>query len=134
MLAGAGRLTLSSWTEVFRGTGPVDLGSFKIVEPEEGDPLFLILDGALADAVDEVRRGDQHAVREHCSTRLGQELVYVTLCDPIGGVIRLGLDRPQVSVAVLGHQVDASVASPPAGLLVPQPDPAKLMGVDRVVG
>ena len=124
MLAGAGGLTRSGWTEVFRGPRPVNVGSLKIVEPKEGDPLLLILDGALADAVDEVGRGDQHPVREHCSTRLGEELVHVALSDPIGGVVRLGLDRPQVPVAVLGDQVDAGVSSPPVRPLVPEPDPA----------
>jgi hypothetical protein len=34
------------------------------------------------------------------------------LGDPVGGVIRLGLDRPQVPFVVLGDQVDIPVSMP----------------------
>jgi len=122
-----------SWAEVLWGTGPVDVRGLKIVEPEEGDPLFLILDGALADAVDQVRGSNQHAVGEHRSPRLGEELVHVALGDPIGRVVRLGLDRPQVSTAVLSDQVNTGVDTPSPGPLIPQPNAAKFMLVDRIV-
>src|SRR3954464_2473341 len=49
----------------------------------------------------------------------------------MGDVARRQWMAPDVDV---GNEVDTRVSAPPAGPLIPQPDPAKFMLVDRVVG
>ena len=47
--------------------------------------------------------------------------------------MHLGLNRPQLPATVFGDQVDTGVSAPAARPVIPPPDPAKLMRVDRVV-
>jgi hypothetical protein len=56
--ARASRLSGLTWIEVSQGTGPVDIGSAEIVEPKERDPLLLVLNRSLADAVKTFRIAD----------------------------------------------------------------------------
>lgn len=116
------------------GGGPVDLGGFQVTEQQHAGLLLLGLDGALGGVPDQVGGRDQEPEGELRPPRLGQERVHVALGDPVDGVVRLGLDRPQVSVTVLGDQVDTRISAPTARSLIPQPDPAQLARVDRLVG
>ena len=128
-----GRLTPLPRPQLCRRRRPVHRSGPQIVEAEEGTPLLLLLDGALAGSVDQIGGGDEHPVGEHPAPGLGEELVDVLFRHPVLRVVCLGLDGPQAAVAVLGHQVDTGVSAPPAGPVVPQPDGLQLMLVDRVV-
>ena len=71
-----------------------------------------LVERALGVVSDPVGGRDQQPERELRPPRLCQEFVHVVLGDPVGGVIRLGLDRPQVPFVVLGDQVDIPVSMP----------------------
>ncbi len=80
-----------------------------------------------------VGSGDQQPVSEGLAAGLRDELVDVGLADAADGVVRLGLNRPQVAVVVLGHQVNPGINALPARPLVPQPHPPQQRPIRRIV-
>src|SRR5271165_2455432 len=107
-------------TQIRWGARPVDLGGFQVTEQQNARLLLLGLDRALGDTPNQVGSRDQQPERELRPPRLGQEGIHVALDDP-GGVIRLRLDRPQLSATVLGDEVDTGVSAPSPRPLIPEP-------------
>ena len=120
-------------TQIRWGAGPVDLGGVQITKKENTRLLLLGLYRALGGLPRSGRSSRSVGETRTWAARLRQEGVHVVLGDSVGGVIGLGLDRPQVSVTVLGDQVDTGVSAPPARPVLPQPHAAQLVRVDRVM-
>lgn len=55
------------------------------------------------------------------------------LGDAVAAVIALGLDSPDLTICVLGDQINAAVCAPTAWLVVPMPDFFKAQGIMRII-
>src|SRR5699024_7910709 len=78
------------------------------------------------------RRRDHQALREPAAAGRGEELVQITLGDPVRGGEELALDRLQAAVPALGDQVDPRVVPPLLRPLIPHPHLRELRGPQRI--
>jgi hypothetical protein len=113
---------------------PVDVGGFEVGQPDPADGDLLPLDGVLGVPVPPVSDRDDDPLGEALLAGRRQKGVDVLLTDGRAGRVELALDRDVAAgEPVDGDQVDARVVLAAAAWpLLPQPDIAELVGVDRI--
>ena len=76
-----------------------------------------------------IRRGHEQSIGELRTIRFGQERVDLTLGDRSVGVIRLGLNGPQLARPRAHNEVDSRIRPPPLRPILPQPNLVELASI-----